>query len=149
MQQRQRQRIGKTSMLWLHVTKCIPDSSFESFALQLRSMLLLLFTMDIGEWFCFARSLFIVFFFSVCYFSLASLFRFSLQITCSPLIHTRSGRAHTHTHLLLFCVLAPYLRCHPVWKINQSHALCVFNKEFACHIIQPSLFVCSVAVIAF
>lgn len=56
---------------------------------------------------------------SSCKFVSILSFRFSLQITCSPLIHTQ------HTNLLLFCVLALYLSCHPVWKINQSHALCI------------------------
>lgn len=125
-------------MLWLHVTKCIPDSlPFKSFALQLRSILLL-FTMDIGGYFvlfCFVSSysynvssLLLLLLLSLSLTrKLAAIlsFRFSLQITCSPLIHTQRAHTHTHAHLLLFCVLALYLRCHPVWKINQSHALCI------------------------
>lgn len=108
-------------MLWLHVTKCIPDS----FALQLRSILLL-FTMDIGGYFvlfCFVSSysynvssLLLLLLLSLSLTrKLAAIlsFRFSLQITCSPLIHTQ--RAHTHTY-----TLAAILRARSIFALSPS-----------------------------
>lgn len=115
-------------VLCLRVTKCIPHSLFESFALQLRSILLL-FTMDIGG--CFV--LFCLFFIlshshthTQNTDTLAHLFRFCrfgihLQITRSPRIHKQTL---THTCCYFACTLY-IVRCHPVWKINQSHALCI------------------------